>query len=484
MKFLDLTASLTVKKRGGGDPEVLAIAYDSRKVRPGSVFIAIPGIVTDGHDYLHQAVQLGAAAVVVETYDPELPVAQVQVENTRRALALLANKFFDYPSTKLKLIGVTGTNGKTTTAFLLESIFRRAGLNTGLIGSIEYRVNRERFKADRTTPESYDLQQILASMVTEGVEVAVIEVSSHALDLYRVDGCRFEARIFTNLSQDHLDYHTGMEEYFAAKTRLFLDPTFGRAISIVNGDDEFGRRLTAMTDCLTFGRENADYLITNVRRGPDGMSYQMDGPQRSIAFNCPLLGDFNVSNSAAAAVTALELGVEAEIVVAGIAQTKRVPGRFESVDCAQDFEVLVDYAHTPDGLRKVLTAARQLAGAKRLITVFGCGGDRDRGKRPLMGEIATSLSDISIVTSDNPRSEVPRAIIEDILAGVDQANLAKTKVEVEREKAIKAAINEAGPGDIVVIAGKGHESYQLIKDKVVPFDDRRVAERVLKELCV
>lgn len=484
MKFTDLTASLIIKKRGGGDPQVQALAYDSRNVRPGSLFVAIPGAVVDGHSFLDQAVRLGAEAAVVEKYRTELRIAQIEVDDTRRALAILANKFFDRPSRKLKLIGVTGTNGKTTTAFILESIFHQAGLATGLIGSIEYRINRERFEAKHTTPESLDLQQILAKMVTEGVDVAVVEVSSHALDLHRVDGCRFAARIFTNLSQDHLDYHADMEAYFAAKARLFVDPAFDPALTIINSDDEFGRRLREMTEGRTFGREGADYRISNVRWDSSGTSYLLEGLGQTLAITCPLLGDFNVSNSAAAAVTALELGVEAETVIAGIAKTPVVPGRFELVDCAQDFRVLVDYAHTPDGLKKVLAAAKKLAGAKRVITVFGCGGDRDRGKRPQMGKIAANFSDLAIVTSDNPRSEGPQSIIEDILGGIDQGDLGKTKVLVEREAAIRAAVSEAEPGDVVVIAGKGHEDYQLIEDKVLPFDDRRVAEKALRERCV
>ncbi len=485
MKLTNLTSQLEVGAWVGDDPDVRAVAYDSRNVRPGSVFVAIPGTVVDGHRFIDQAIALGAIAVVVEKEYPGLSVPQVVVKDTRRALAEIAGRFFNYPSRRLKLLGVTGTNGKTTTAYLLESIFHQAGRRTGLIGSIEYRIAGERYEADRTTPESLDLQQILAAMVNAGVEVAVIEVSSHALALGRVDGCRFAGRIFTNLSQDHLDYHADLEDYFAAKARLFVDQDFGSGAVLVNCDDEYGRRLLIDVGGRSFGKDpQADYSISRVAYGGDSMCYELKGRHGVLEVACPLLGDFNVSNSAAAAALALELGVDGEDVAAGIAALRKVPGRFESINCDQDFHVLVDYAHTPDGLEKVLTAARELAAGHRLIAVFGCGGDRDKGKRPLMGRIGATLSDVAVVTSDNPRSEPPRAIIDDILAGIGVVDRTHTKVKVEREEAIVYAIGEAHSGDVVVIAGKGHENYQLVKDKVLPFDDRVVAERVLRKLCV
>ncbi len=484
MKLTKLTSQLEVGAWVGDDPDVRALAYDSRNVRPGAVFVAIPGIVVDGHDFIDQAIALGAVAVVVEKERPELSVPQVVVGDARRALAAMAGRFYDYPSRHLKLLGVTGTNGKTTTAYLLESIFRHAGRRTGLIGSIEYRIDGECYEAERTTPESLDLQQILAAMVNAGVEVAVMEVSSHALTLGRVDGCCFAGRVFTNLSQDHLDYHADLEDYFTAKTRLFVDPDFGSGAVIVNSDDGYGRRLLTHAGGRSYGKDpRADYNISRVVYGGNLMRYELKGPRGVLEVACPLLGDFNVSNSAAAAALALELDVDVVDVVAGIAALRKVPGRFESVNCDQDFHVLVDYAHTPDGLEKVLMAARELAAGHRLIAVFGCGGDRDKGKRPLMGRIGATLSDVAIVTSDNPRSEPPRAIIDDILGGIGGADRTHTKVKVEREDAIVYAIREARSGDVVVIAGKGHEHYQLVKDQVIPFDDRLVAERILRELC-
>lgn len=485
MKLTDLTAQLEIGAWVGGDPDARALAYDSRNVRPGSVFVAVPGTVVDGYDFIEQAVALGAVAVVAEKECPGLSVPQVIVGDSRRALAEMAGRFFDYPSRRLQLLGVTGTNGKTTTAYLLESIFRAAGRRTGLIGSIEYRIDGERFEAERTTPESLDLQQILAAMVSAGVEVAVMEVSSHALAMGRVDGCSFAARLFTNLSQDHLDYHADLEDYFQAKARLFTDPSFGFGPTVVNLDDEYGRRLLADVGGHSYGRDRqADYRISHVAYRDDRMNYKIEGNHGALEITSSLLGDFNVSNGAGAAALAFELGVGAADIAAGIGALQKVPGRFEAVNCDQDFHVLIDYAHTPDGLEKVLTAARDLASGHRLIAVFGCGGDRDTGKRPLMGQIGASLSDVAIVTSDNPRSEIPRAIIDDVLTGIAAADRSHTKVKVEREAAIDYAIAQAHTGDVVIIAGKGHENYQLVKDQVLPFDDRTVAEKALRKLCV
>ncbi len=483
MRLSELTADLRVGARIDEDPEVRALAYDSRNARPGSLFVAVTGTVADGHDFVHQAVKLGAVAVVVEKEIPELTVPQVVVADSRSALAVMANRFFDHPSRKLKLLGVTGTNGKTTTAYLLESIFRQAGLRTGLIGSIEHRINGERYQSERTTPESLDLQQMLAAMVDAGVEVVVMEVSSHALDLERVQGCLFAGRVFTNLSQDHLDYHADLEDYFSVKSRLFRESDFGSGVSVVNIDDKYGRRLLASIPAFSFGADPAaDYRIANIDPRERSMTYKLIGPKESIDIDCPLLGEFNVSNSAAAAALALELGISVDTVIRGIAGVSKVPGRFESVECDQDFRVLVDYAHSPDGLEKVLVSARQLAGKHRLITVFGCGGDRDRGKRPIMGRIGAALSDLAIITSDNPRSEDQRAIIDDILSGVTGDDLGHTQVQVERESAIVGAIGAARCGDVVVIAGKGHENYQLVKDDILPFSDRLVAQKALRKL--
>lgn len=483
MKLSELITAVQVIESAHGDPDVLALAYDSRDVRPGSLFVAVSGERADGHDFVDQALALGAAAVVLERARPGLGVPQVIVKDSRAALASLANKFYDYPSGKLRLIGITGTNGKTTTAYIVESILRGAGYRTGLIGTIEYRINGEILKAERTTPEAPDLQQMLASMVNEGVDAVVMEVSSHALALGRVAGCEFAARVFTNLSQDHLDYHQDIEAYFNVKSRLFMEPEFGDGVSVVNSDDEFGRRLSAMSPSRDFGTGAKDYRVHTVEQDISGTSFSLDSQFGSMRIKSTLLGDFNVSNCAAAVATCLELGVDPQTVIKALAVVPVVPGRFESVDCMLEFRVIVDYAHTPDGLEKVLTSALELIDGGRLITVFGCGGDRDKGKRPKMGNIAATLSDLAIVTSDNPRGEEPGDIIEDILAGLGARELNNTQVIVDREEAIRTAISEARAGDIVMIAGKGHENYQIVNEKVVPFDDRLVAKKALMELC-
>ena len=484
MKLSELLTSAHIDYRGH-DVDVRGLAYDSRQVEPGFLFAAIPGTRVDGREFIAEAVERGAVAIMEQgtTTGRDQPIARVGVDDVRSALARLANEFYGRPSEKLKLIGVTGTNGKTTTAYLLESIFRQAGLATGLIGTIEYRVNGTRVSAERTTPESLDLQRLLAEMVDNGVDTAVIEVSSHALDLKRIDGCVFAGRIFMNLSRDHLDFHGDLESYFQAKARLFTDKSFGDGLKLVNGDDSFGARLaTLVDDVVTFGSAPADYRPADIDLSATGTSFTLVGPAGDLEIKSPLLGAFNLTNLTAAASAALELGIDGGDVAAGLLGIDHVPGRFEAVVCGQDFQVLIDYAHTPDGLEKVLATARNLAGGHRLITVFGCGGDRDKGKRPRMGAIAAGLSDIVIVTSDNPRSEAAREIIDDILKGIPEQSPTAVDVIIERERAIHSALSAAKTGDVVVIAGKGHEAYQILNDKVLPFDDRLVAEKALKEL--
>ncbi len=484
MKLSQLISS-TGTIQSGADIDVLGLAYDSRRVKPGYLFVAVPGLKTDGHLYIKDAVAAGAVAVVAEkpAGDIGTNVAGIITRDSRRALARMASEFYGRPSERLKLIGITGTNGKTTTAYLLEAIFRRAGQKTGLIGTVEYRIDGARMPAERTTPESLDLQRTLASMVEAGVDTAVIEVSSHALHLKRIDDCAFAARIFMNLSQDHLDFHTDLEAYFQAKSKLFATD-FGEGLRLANVDDEYGRRLAADygEKMVTFGVRSGQYRAEDVRLTAEETSFTLVGPAGNLPVRSRLLGAFNVMNLTAAAAAALELGIGADDVAAGLLKMDQVPGRFETVACGQDFKVLIDYAHTPDGLEKVLSAARQLAGSRRLITVFGCGGDRDKGKRPKMGAIAAGLSDIAIVTSDNPRSEPPESIIDDILAGVPENAPASTSVIAERGQAIKAALREAQAGDVVIIAGKGHEDYQILNDRVIHFDDRSAAEEALKEI--
>ena len=484
MKLSELIASLKIAPYGGTDIEIRGLAYDSRQVKPGYLFFAIPGAKFDGHDFINEAVSRGATAVVVENPRGSSAASAVElvVADSRGALAGAAAKFYGYPSKKFKLIGITGTNGKTTTAYLLESIFQAAGLKTGLIGTIEYRIAGERFVAERTTPESLDLQRIFASMVDKGVETAIMEASSHALKLRRVDGSSFAARVFTNLSRDHLDFHTDMEDYFAAKARFFTDEAFGGGPSVINIDDPYGRRLadTASEPVITFGMGSGDYYPIDIDLSVKETAFSLVGPAGSLAIRSRLIGAFNLINLIAAAAVASRLGVDGAAISAGLLSVGHVPGRFEKVACGQDFQVLVDYAHTPDGLEKVINAARALAGANRLLTVFGCGGDRDKGKRPKMGAIAAALSDIAFVTSDNPRSESPESIIDDILAGISKEAPAEVIVTVDRAEAINQAVGRARSGDVVLIAGKGHETYQILADRVIPFDDRRVAREALK----
>lgn len=485
MKLSELISSIGIDYNGH-DADVRGLAYDSRFVESGFLFTAVPGERFDGHDFIGEAVERGAVAIIAQEKQADIDerIAQIIVDDARAALAGLANKFYGYPSERLKLVGVTGTNGKTTTAYMLESIFRQAGFKTGLIGTIEYRINGVGCDADRTTPESLDLQRLLAEMVDKGVEVAFIEVSSHSLFLKRIDGCRFCGRIFLNLSRDHLDFHGDLEAYFQAKAGLFAD-SFGSGLRLVNNEDPYGRRIAADLGkkATTFGISAADYRAVDVDLSVSGTSFTLAGPAgKEVRIASRLLGAFNLANLTASAAAAIEMGVDKVDVAAGLLALDHVPGRFEAVAGGQDFQVLIDYAHTPDGLEKVLTAARNLAGAHRLIAVFGCGGDRDRGKRPQMGAIAATLSDLAIVTSDNPRSEEPQAIIDEILRGFDDNQNNIPKVELDRAKAIHIAISEAEAGDVVVIAGKGHEDYQILGNEVVPFDDRLVAKEALEEI--
>ncbi len=487
MKISNLATIIDSQERPGRDISVDDLAYDSRQVKPGSVFFAVPGTQADGHQFIDQAVENGAIAVVVEKRRGDLgsQIIQLKVEDSRLALAQASDKFFGSPSRKIKLTGVTGTNGKTTTAYLLESIFRSAGFKTGLIGTIDYQINGTRYKAERTTPESLDLQRLLAQMVESGVEMVVLEVSSHALQLGRIEGCRFAGRVFTNLSRDHLDFHRDFEEYFQSKARLFSDTAFGPGLKLVNIDDAYGRRLAEMAESggvITLGLETGDYQVGDIDCSVTQTSFTLKGPKGKMLLKSRLIGAFNVLNLALSTAIAFEMGVAKKDIEDGVWDVASVPGRFESVSCGQDFHVLVDYAHTPDGLEKVLSAAKLLAGQRRLITVFGCGGDRDRGKRPKMGEIGARLSDLAIVTSDNPRGEAPQAIIEEVLAGIPKEAVAKAKVVVERAEAIRQALVEAAPGDVVVIAGKGHEDYQILSDKVISFDDRLIAAEMLREI--
>jgi UDP-N-acetylmuramoyl-L-alanyl-D-glutamate--2,6-diaminopimelate ligase len=474
---------LSQRIEGAADTVITGLAYDSRKVLAGDLFFCIPGTRTDGHQFAAKAVADGAAALVVER-PTGAGVSELVVSDARRAMPLIAAGFLEHPADKLTILGVTGTNGKTTTAFLLESIIEAAGLTSGLIGTIETRIAGERKPGVRTTPESLDLQLLFAEMVDRGVQAVAMEVTSHALVLNRVEGVTFAAAAFTNLSQDHLDFHSGMEDYFEAKKLLFLPERLKRGA--VNVDDPYGRKLYESTEvpCLGFGANarDAQVRVESVTLADTYSEFDIITPQGTIHAHTSLVGAFNVLNCLAAATTALAADIDLSSIEKGLNSLASVPGRFEAIDEGQPFAVVVDYAHTPDSLDNVLRAARRLVQARdgRVICVFGCGGDRDRGKRPLMGEVVARLADVAIVTSDNPRSEDPRAIIDEILEGVVAAGVTPAAVLVDRHEAINEAVFEARPGDIVVVAGKGHETGQEFADKTIPFDDRLVAAEALR----
>ncbi|HXZ58041.1 MAG TPA: UDP-N-acetylmuramoyl-L-alanyl-D-glutamate--2,6-diaminopimelate ligase [Gaiellaceae bacterium] len=438
--------------------EIGDLAYDARAAGPGALFFCVPGSRADGHDFATQAVESGAVAVVVER-PLELDVPQLVVPDARRAMAPVADEFFGHPSEELEVAGVTGTNGKTTTSFLLYSILAAAGRRPGLLGTIESRVGGERRPSIRTTPEAIDVQRALREMLDAGDRSCAMEATSHGSELGRLDRVRFAALVFTNLSQDHLDFHGTMERYFEAKRRLFTETEPPAAINI---GDAWGRKLAAdRPDALTFGF------------APDAQV----GPAALEGIELRLRGRFNAENALGALAASRLLGIDDEAIVRGLEAVRGVPGRFEPVAEGQPFEVIVDYSHKPDALESVLRTARELADG-RVICVFGCGGDRDRGKRPLMGRIASELADLAIVTSDNPRSEDPAAIIDEILGGV----VRDVEVEPDRAAAIERALSEAAEGDVVVIAGKGHEQGQEFADRTIPFDDREVARDVLRRL--
>jgi len=481
MRLDELVAELGGARVIGGDPgiEVADLAYDSRKVGPGTLFFCVPGERADGHDFGPQAVADGAVALVVER-ELEVAVPQVAVADARAAMAPLAARFFGDPTAELRVVGITGTNGKTTTAFLVREILEATGTSCGLLGTVKQVVGSQEEKAERTTPEAIDLQQIFRRMLEAGNEACAMEVSSHALTLHRADAIHFAAAVFTNLTQDHLDFHADMEEYFEAKRLLF---EMGPGVAIVNVDDEYGRRLATEFDCVTFSAEGGDADLTAEDVGFDaaGASFKVrvGDEERSVRTRLP--GHFNVANALGALAAALALGVAPDAAVAALAEAPAPPGRFEPIDEGQGFAVLVDYAHTPDSLENVLRAARRLTSGS-LISVFGAGGDRDRDKRPKMGRAGAELSDLAIVTSDNPRSEQPGAIVAEVLAGTEDAAGA-VESEVDRRAAIALALGRARPGDTVVIAGKGHEQGQEFEDgRKVPFDDREVAREELRKL--
>ncbi len=465
--------------------DVTSICYDSRQVAPGSLFCAIEGNQVDGHAFIEQAVERGATAIVSQKPHLTKRATHIQVKDSRYALARLAATFYDDPSARLQLVGVTGTNGKTTTAFLIKHLLERAGQRTGLIGTVSYQIGERILPAQRTTPESVDLQQLFSQALEAGCVNLAMEVSSIALALNRVDEIRFRAAVFTNLTQDHLDFHRGMKEYFKAKEKLFekiSDKSAKSGLGIINVDDPYGQQLVARFSdrfhVVTYGMgARADFRASNYRIESTGTSYQLDVKGKSYLVRVPLIGRFNIYNSLAALATTTALGVDIRSSVLALARAPQIPGRLEAVPAKRQFQVFVDYAHTDDALLNVIKTCRDLNPA-RLLVVFGCGGDRDRAKRPLMGAVADQFADYSIVTSDNPRKEDPEAIIREVVAGFKGR---KFETVVDRREAINRAITLARPRDIVLIAGKGHEKYQEFRDHTVPFDDIEVSLRALED---
>ncbi len=463
--------------------QVESLEYDSRRVKKGALFFAFPGARADGRSFAAQAIDGVAIAVVSELPAPEgFHGNWIEVEHGRRALALAARASFGSRVERVALTGITGTNGKTTTSYLLDSILRAAGKVTALIGTIEYHLGDRVLPAVNTTPESLDLFRLLADLEKMGGSFATMEVSSHALALGRVYGMHFHTAVFTNLTRDHLDFHHTMEDYFAAKQMLFLGAgAAAPPFAVINRDDEHGASMKAggETQIFWYGLgKDATVRARRISSSFEGLRFEVQAPAAQFTIRSPLIGRINVYNILAACGAALSYGLTADVIARGIAQCRAVPGRFERVDEGQPFVVVVDYAHTDDALRNVISMARSLE-PKRVVTLFGCGGDRDRTKRPLMGQVAAELSDFVVLTSDNPRSEDPLAIMNDVLVGLRRKDT-PCLVEPDRATAIKRSIEEARPGDILILAGKGHETYQVLKDRTIAFDDREVAREVLR----
>jgi UDP-N-acetylmuramoyl-L-alanyl-D-glutamate--2,6-diaminopimelate ligase len=471
-----------------GDPGVSGVEYDSRQVKPGCMFVAMRGESSDGNRFIDQAIAAGAVAVVTDSAieKPRPGIAWAVVPHGRRALARVSANFYKKPAERIAITGITGTNGKSTTAFLLEAILKAAGRKSTLMGTIEYHVAGKTLPAPHTTPEALELNRILSEALGQGATEAVMEVSSHALAQERVYGVPFDVAVFTNLTRDHLDYHKTMEEYFAAKRVLFegCGTDAPRAV-VTNADDEYGAKLAEFSRkrssvVLKYGWERGDLHAEKVEITTRGTRFDLVTPEAKIAVFSALIGRVNVYNILAAAGAAFARGCPAQAIASGIDKLACVPGRFERVDCGQPFTVVVDYAHTDDALRNLTALARELVPAKgRVLTVFGCGGDRDRNKRPLMGEAAGRGSDFVVLTSDNPRSEDPVAIINDAAVGLQKTGV-KYNIEADRRKAIALAIGEARPGDIVLLAGKGHEKVQITRAGALPFDDLEVAREALR----
>jgi UDP-N-acetylmuramoyl-L-alanyl-D-glutamate--2,6-diaminopimelate ligase len=487
MQLKTLAGAITPRQVIGPlDRLVEGIAYDSRRVQKNGLFVALRGERFDGHQFIGKAIEKGASVIVAEREEKNPRATCLVVENTRRALADLAATFYGMPARRLKLAGVTGTNGKTTTTFLIKRICEQAGLRCGLIGTVRYEIGERVLPATRTTPESSDLQELLAQIANAGCRAAAMEVSSHALAQERTRGIEWDVAVFTNLTQDHLDFHGTMDNYFQSKAKLFTELAEQegkrKPVAVVNIDDHYGEKLLGKIgrkiSVITFGLGvHADFRASNYRMEFGGTSYQLDARGKSYLVRLPLIGRFNVTNSMAALAASNALGINLRDAVISLGKSPQVPGRLEMVPAKRQFQVFVDYAHTPDALLNVLKTLRELE-PRRLIVVFGCGGDRDKQKRPLMGQVVDLNADHAIVTSDNPRKENPEAIIAEIEKGFRSDRYEKI---VDRRAAIARAVELAQPRDIVLIAGKGHENYQEFADHTVPFEDIQVARRALED---
>ncbi|WP_053956888.1 UDP-N-acetylmuramoyl-L-alanyl-D-glutamate--2,6-diaminopimelate ligase [Inediibacterium massiliense] len=483
MKIDQLLEGLNVTKIiGKKDVEVKGIAYDSRQVQKGYAFVAIMGFKADGHEYIDQAVKNGAKVVIVQkNINPIEGVTIIQVENSRKTLAYISSQFYDNPTKEMRIIGVTGTNGKTTITHLIKSILEKNHVATGLIGTIAHEILDKKYKANNTTPESLDLHKLFKEMVDNKVNTCVMEVSSHSLDLDRVAGIPYEIGIFTNLTPDHMDFHETIENYKRAKTKLFYQTT---KANVINVDDPYGHEIVQEvkkldTKIVTYGVYNqADIYAKDIETSSKGTTFTLMTPKFNGKISIKTPGMFSVYNALAAMGVCYVLGYSFEEIKLGIESVK-VPGRFETVPDTKDHTIIVDYSHTPDALENALDTIKEFVEGK-IITVFGCGGDRDRTKRPMMGEIAGKISDYCVITSDNPRSEDPDAIMKDIEVGIKKTSC-KYKMIVDRKEAIKEAIKMSKPEDVILIAGKGHETYQILKDKIIDFDDKAVASEILRE---
>jgi UDP-N-acetylmuramoyl-L-alanyl-D-glutamate--2,6-diaminopimelate ligase len=476
----------TALPAGAGSVEIRQVACDSRKVRPGALFFALHGAKTDGNTFIQDAIKRGAVAIASEEQSPgALPtgVAWIQVREARKTMAITAANFLGHPANALQLVAVTGTNGKTTTTSVVDAIVKASGAKTGLFGTIAYHTPLGDYPAPNTTPESVELQGFFGEIRDAGGKYAVLEASSHSLAMDRLWCCHFQAAVFTNLTREHMDFHKTFDDYFDAKRRLFAGTGAGAPeVAVLNTDDEFGRSLTGLAKkTVTYGLESdADITTKKFQLTFDGLTFTAHTPNGKVNVVSRLVGRINVYNLLAAIGAAQALGLSNEVIENGIRDLESVSGRFQRIDLGQPFLVIVDYAHTDDALEKLIRTARELNPKGRIITLFGCGGEKDRTKRPAMGEVTGRLSDLTILSSDNPRSEDPLKIISDIIVGL-QKTAGKYLIEPDREKAIGMAMEEARSGDIVLLAGKGHENYQILSDRTFEFDDREMARRALRE---